>query len=128
GNAGQLASELASAEDELNRLRESVTAFTVVPTYSKVEAEVTQFGRQIRELNNQIISDKDYLTQLEHSLDEVRLEHAVGLEQLYAAADVQLPETALAAFKDVQAFHDSIVSNRRQYLSAELQRIRVEIS
>lgn len=123
GSAGELASELAGAEDELARLRDSVGEFTIIPTYSAVEAEVTQLGQQIRELNNQIISDKDYLTQLERSLDEVRLEPATGLADLYAAANVQLPNTALAAFDDVQAFHNSVISNRRQYLAAEIQRI-----
>jgi uncharacterized protein YydD (DUF2326 family) len=128
GSAGELASELAGAEDELARLRSSVADFTVIPTYSAVEGEVTQQGQRIRELNNQIISDKDYLAQLERSLDEVRLEPATGLVDLYAAANVQLPETALAAFDEVQAFHNSIISNRRQYLAAEIQRVTNDLN
>ena len=127
GSAAELASELAGAEDQLTGLRESVTNFTVIPTYSAVETEVTRLGQQIRDLNNQIISDRDYLAQLERSLDEVRLEPATGLVDLYAAANVQLPETALAAFDDVQAFHNSVISNRRQYLAAEIQRVRNEL-
>ncbi len=127
-NVGELASELAGAQDELTTLRQSVSNFTVIPTYSAVEAEVTRLGQRIRELNNQIISDRDYLAQLESSFSEVRLEQATGLVDLYAAANVQLPETALIAFKDVQAFHDSVISNRRQYLSAEVERIAAEIA
>jgi uncharacterized protein YydD (DUF2326 family) len=123
GSAAELASELAGATDELTSLRDSVTNFTVIPTYSTVETEVTQLGQRIRDLNNQIISDRDYLAQLERSLDEVHLEPATGLMDLYAAANVQLPDTALAAFDDVQAFHNSVVSNRRQYLAAEIQRV-----
>lgn len=123
GSAGDLASELAGAEDELARIRDSVSSFTVIPTYSTVESEVTQLGQQIRGLNNQIISDRDYLAQLDHSLDEVQLDRATGLADLYAAADVQLPDVALAAFDDVQAFHDSVIRNRRQYLAAEIARV-----
>lgn len=127
-NSGELASELAVAEDELSRLTSSVTSFTVIPTYSKVEAEVTQLGQQIRDLNNQIISDRDYLVQLERSLDEVHLERLNGLSDLYAAANVQLPEVALAAFDDVQVFHESVIRNRRQYLDAEVRRINTDLT
>ncbi|WP_132119013.1 hypothetical protein [Actinocrispum wychmicini] len=44
-----------------------------------------------------------------------------GLAELSAA--VQLPDVALAAYDDVQAFHDSVIANRRQYLDAEIGRI-----
>jgi uncharacterized protein YydD (DUF2326 family) len=128
GNSGELASELAGAEDELSRLTESVDNFTVIPTYTTVETEVTRLGQQIRTLNNQIISDREYLTQLEGSLDEVVTERATGLVQLYAAAEVQLPQVALATYDDVQAFHDSVISNRRQYLAAEIRRINADLA
>ena len=128
GNSGELASELASAEDELSRLRDSVTNYTVIPTYAAVEAEVTLLSQEIRALNNQIISDRDYLAQLEQSLDEVHLEQATGLADLYAAAHVQLPGVALKAFDDVQAFHNSVVSNRRQYLASEIQRVSANLT
>jgi uncharacterized protein YydD (DUF2326 family) len=123
GNAGELASELAVAEDELNTLLSSVSDFTVIPSYTTVEGEVTRLGQRIRALNNQIISDREYLAQLESNLDEVRSARPTGLAELYAAADVQLPEVALAAYDDVQKFHDSVVANRRQYLAAETRRI-----
>ena len=127
GSVGELASELASAEDELSRLSGAVANYTVIPSYSTVETEVTQLGQQVRALNNQIISDRDYLAQLGSSLEEVRLERATGLADLYAAANVQLPGVALAAFDDVQSFHDSVISNRRQYLASEMQRVNSEL-
>ncbi|MFJ8814839.1 DUF2326 domain-containing protein [Amycolatopsis thermoflava] len=128
GNSGELASELAGAEDELNRLTASVADFTVIPTYTAVEAEVTRLSQRIRALNNQIISDREYLAQLENNLDEVQTTRPTGLAELYAAAEVQLPEVALAAYHDVQAFHDSIITNRRQYLAAEIRRITTDLT
>jgi hypothetical protein len=35
-----------------------------------VDAEVTQLSQRIRALNNQIISDREYLVQLKHNLDD----------------------------------------------------------
>lgn len=128
GNSGELASELAVAEDELNTLTASVADFTVIPTYSTVEAEVTRLGQRIRTLNNQVISDRDYLAQLENNLDEVQTTRPTGLAELYAAANVQLPDVALAAYDDVQAFHDSVIANRRQYLDAEIRRITTDLA
>lgn len=116
------------AEDELNTLTASVTDFTVIPTYTTVEAEVTRLGQRIRALNNQIVSDRDYLAQLENNLDEVQTARPTGLAELYAAADVQLPDVALAAYDDVQAFHDSVIANRRQYLDAEIRRITADLA
>lgn len=128
GNSGELASELAVAEDELTTLTASVADFTVIPTYTAVEAEATRLGQRIRALNNQIISDRDYLAQLENNLNEVQTTRPTGLAELYAAANVQLPDVALAAYDDVQAFHDSVIANRRQYLDAELRRITTDLA
>ncbi|AUI62998.1 DUF2326 domain-containing protein [Amycolatopsis sp. BJA-103] len=128
GNSGELASELAGAEDELNTLTSAVADFTVIPTYVTVEAEVTRLGQRIRGLNNQIVSDREYLAQLESSFDEVQTARSAGLVELYAAAEVQLPAVALAAYDDVQTFHDSIIANRRQYLAAEIRRINGDLT
>jgi uncharacterized protein YydD (DUF2326 family) len=127
GQAGELASELAGAEDELAAIVESVENFTVIPVYRVVEEEVTVAGRRVRQLNNQIVSNREYLDQLRHSIGEVEERPTVGLQELFAAAEVQLPEVALAAFRDVQVFHESVISNRRLYLAAELERIEDEI-
>ena len=128
GNSGELASELAVAEDELNTLTASVADFTVIPTYATVEVEVTRLSQRIRALNNQIISDREYLAQLENNLDEVQTTRPAGLAELYAAADVQLPQVTLAAYDDVQAFHDSVIANRRQSLGPEIRRITTELA
>lgn len=128
GDAGELATELAVADDELNTLMASVADFTVIPTYTTVENEATRLGQRIRALNNQIISDREYLAQLENNLNEVQTTRTTGLAELFAAANVQLPTVALAAYDDVQAFHDSIVANRRQYLSAEIRRITSDLT
>ncbi|ROP37238.1 DUF2326 domain-containing protein [Saccharothrix texasensis] len=128
GNSGELASELAGAEDELNTLAAAIADFTVIPAYTTVEVEVTRLGQQIRALNNQMVSDREYLAQLESSFDEVEGARPTGLAELYAAAEVQLPEVALAAYDEVQAFHDSVIANRRQYLAAEIRRITNELA
>ena len=117
GDAAELASELAVAEDELSALLDSVNSFTIIPSYRTVETEVTSLGQQLTALNNQIVSDRDYLAQLDRSLAEVRTTPSTGLAELFAAAEVQLPDVALAAYDEVQAFHDSVIANRRSYLS-----------
>jgi len=128
GNAGELASQLAGAEDELASIVKAVNNFTVVPVYRVVEEEVTSAGQRLGALNNQIVSDREYIEHLREAMEEVRTETAVGLGDLFAAAEVQLPDVALAAFEDVQTFHDSVISNRRQYLSAELERVQGEVA
>lgn len=60
-----------------------------------VDAEVTQLSQRIRALNNQIISDREYLVQSKHNLDDVQTTCPTGLAELYAAANVQLPYVAL---------------------------------
>lgn len=127
GNAGELASEMAGAEDELASVVAAVENFTVIPVYQMVESEVTAAGQRVRALNNQIISDREYIHHLRRATEEVVEATTVGLEDLFAAARVQLPEVTLAAFRDVETFHESVVSNRRQYLAAELQRIENEV-
>lgn len=127
GKAGDLASELAGAEDELASVVAAVETFTVIPVYRVVEEEVTTAGQRIGVLNNQIVSDREYINHLREAMGEVSQEPTVGLQDLFAAAAVQLPEVTLAAFRDVQTFHESVISNRRQYLAAELERVEGEV-
>jgi uncharacterized protein YydD (DUF2326 family) len=50
------------------------------------------------------------------------------LEGLYAEAGVSLPGLAIKRYEEVRAFHESVVSNRRDYLAAELETAKQRIA
>lgn len=69
----------------------------------------------------------ELLERADHVLDHLRGDARVDADPEGplghdAAADVQLPDIALAAYDDAQALHDSVIANRRQYLDAETRR------
>jgi uncharacterized protein YydD (DUF2326 family) len=50
------------------------------------------------------------------------------LEQLYQEVGVVLPTTAIRRFAEVRRFHESVVANRRSYLSQEIDDARHRIA
>jgi uncharacterized protein YydD (DUF2326 family) len=50
------------------------------------------------------------------------------IQQLYAAAGIELPGVALRRFDDVSNFYESVVGNRRVHLEREINDVRVRVA
>src|SRR5690606_6485368 len=50
-----------------------------------------------------------------------------AIEKLYADAGISLPGVTLRRIEEVQAFHHEIIENRREFLAAEVSRLKREL-
>src|SRR5205814_4885580 len=76
--------------------------------------------KEISELADANTLDKRLIIDLDESLRSESPPPIPDLHALYTEVGVALPATALRRFDDVRAFHNSVVQNRRDYLSGEV--------
>ncbi|MEU0967478.1 ABC-three component system protein [Streptomyces sp. NPDC005917] len=120
GKTAELRASLAIAQAGVTRLSEQLKSFRVVEEYSELQSEATQLSRKIAEFNDENTLDRRYLDRLSNDSKTEPVPDPENLRLLYELAGVELPGVALAAYADVQRFHESVVANRRTYLREEI--------
>jgi uncharacterized protein YydD (DUF2326 family) len=121
GNSAELQTQLTLLEDRHRQAVERVNSFRVLPQYRELEREASNLTQRINLLSNENTLDRQFLTELEKSIESETPPPLTELSQLYQEAGVSLPGVALRRYDEVQRFHESIIANRRSYLQQEHQ-------
>ncbi|GAA2491604.1 ABC-three component system protein [Winogradskya humida] len=124
GKVADLRSEIALAERRVAELTDQVTRFRVVPEYERQRQRADQLDQSIRRLITQDTADRRNLEDVERSLQEAVEPDTSYLEPVYSQLGVILTDQVRRSFEDVEAFHHSVVRNRRQYLEEERDAVR----
>jgi uncharacterized protein YydD (DUF2326 family) len=120
GKASDLRTELTVAEARLAGLKSHVAEFHVLPQYEELEVEADQLTHGINELSNANVIDTAMIGDLERAIQAETPPSLEGLQGIYAEAGVALPDVAIKRYDDVRSFHESVIRNRRDYLTGEL--------
>lgn len=110
-------------KEEENRLND----FKVHPQYAGIEDEANKLTQKIHELVNFNISDKRLLEHYEESLKDETEAKPDSVTKVYEEAGMVLPDTIIKRLDDVKLFHKQVVTNRKNFLTSEMQRIKNEI-
>lgn len=121
GRASDLRTQVAVAEGALKKLQTQLADFRVLPQYADFESSADNITRQINDLANANIIDVGVIRDLEAAIRSEAPPALTELESLYAEAGISLPGLAIKRYEDVRSFHESIIRNRREYLTAELE-------
>jgi uncharacterized protein YydD (DUF2326 family) len=74
------------------------------------------------------VSLNESLEHLETALKSERPPQRSDIQQLYAAAGIELPGVALRRFDEVSSFYESVVANRRVHLENEIASVKALIA
>lgn len=121
GKSADLRTQLTIAEANLRGLQNQISQFRVLPQYADLEAEASGLTRKLNDLVNENTIDLSTIRDLELALASEAAPSLPNLEALYNQAGVVLPGAVLRRYEDVHSFHESVVRNRRDYLSSELE-------
>lgn len=121
GRAADLRTQLTVAEARLSDLKSQIASFHVLPQYAELEAEADQITQQIKNISNADTIDAAAIRDLERAMQGEAPPSLIELESIYADAGVTLPGLAVRRYDEVRSFHESVVRNRRDYLSGELE-------
>lgn len=119
GKAAELRTQLTVAEARLSELRSQISSFRVLPQYRELEEEADKITQQLRGISNANTLDVASIRDLEKAMQGEAPPSLNELESVYAEAGVVLPGLAIKRYDEVRSFHESIIRNRRDYLSGE---------
>lgn len=129
GKAADLRTELTIQEARLKKLHAEIETFQILPEYRELEVESATLTRQLNELANANTIDFSAIRDLESALtSEIPPDHE-DLQAVYQEAGIVLPGLVKRRYEDVKSFHESVVRNRKDYLSSELEaaKLRIEL-
>jgi len=128
GKVADLRSEIALAERRVSDLERQVAEFRVVPEYERLREQADQLDQRIRQLGARDVADRRNLQDLDRALEEATDPDTSYLEPVYAELGVMLTDQVRRRFDEVEAFHRSVVRNRRRYLEEERDTTRQRLA
>lgn len=128
GSASDLRTEILLKKSRLDKLREALSDFKVLPEYEQKEKRASDITKQLAALSANDTTDKEWLSQLERALEDEGDVDTSRVAKLFNEAAIELPEMVIRRFEEVSAFHESIVRNRREHLQQEMSDITARIS
>jgi uncharacterized protein YydD (DUF2326 family) len=120
GTVAELRPLLTVAEHKTLKLRKALDGFEVLESYKDLTSRAARARTELQAVGRERISLHETLNHLSAALDSEVPANQEDLEKMYAEAGVQLPEVALRRFDEVQAFHQSVINNRRIHLQNEI--------
>jgi uncharacterized protein YydD (DUF2326 family) len=127
GTVAELRPKVALAEKRGSTLRQQLARFQVLDSYADQAGRAAGAKSQMQQLTRETINIQELIQHLSMSLESERPTSAPGLQQLYAAAKIELPGVVLKRLDDVQKFHESVVENRITHLSTQLAEAREKL-
>ncbi|MEZ4495155.1 MAG: ABC-three component system protein [Dehalococcoidia bacterium] len=82
--------------------------------------EASRISADLASIADENSLDLRYINDLERAMAEETPPSPPDLQELYREAGIVLPELVRRRFDDVASFHESVVRNRRSYLSTEV--------
>ncbi|WP_018352104.1 ABC-three component system protein [Longispora albida] len=127
GQAAELRGQIALAEHRVGELQRQIAAFRVVPEYDNLRDQADELDQRVRQSRNDDVIDRANLADIERSVNEASDPDMDYLESAYNELGIVLGDQVRRSFSEVQAFHGSVVRNRRQYLADEASVIKDRI-
>jgi uncharacterized protein YydD (DUF2326 family) len=128
GTIGEVEALKIRLEAQVSEEGEQLSNFKIHPQYNKIEEEANELTSKIHELVNLDIDSKRLLEHYEASLKEEADAKPDSVEKIYREAGLVLPDIAKKQIADVLSFHKQVVTNRKEFLTSEIARIKNDIA
>ncbi|MDK4724932.1 DUF2326 domain-containing protein [Rhizobium phaseoli] len=109
-------------EERAATQRELLSNYKVEEHYDELVEEAARAKRETERLSLSLVEVRNIIDHIEASFKSETNSSLADVERLYQAVGFQLPESARRGIERVEAFHESVISNRRHHLSEELDR------
>lgn len=125
---GELEAERLRLATQLERERETLSNFRVLPQYREIETQANLLTGEIHGLVNANIVDKRRLDRYRESLVSEDAPTENRLEALYGEAGIALPGAVKKTLADARAFNAQIIANRREFIAGEIAALEAAVS
>lgn len=124
GNIGQLEAQRIRLDDKARKEKQELTGFKVHEQYRQIENDANEITGLIHQKVNQNVDDKRLLEHYNASIEEETDAKPEHVTKVYEETGLIFPEKVTKRLNDVLEFHKKIVSNRREFLTSEINRIK----
>ncbi|CAN5415570.1 hypothetical protein BH09PSE5_BH09PSE5_46110 [soil metagenome] len=128
GTVAELRPQVTIAGLKAEKLGRDLAAFEVHDSYKELSRRAAQARTEMQAIARHNISLEENLEHLEAALRSEKPPQRSDIQQLYAAAGIELPGVALRRFDEVGAFYESVVLNRRLHLENEIASIKTQLA
>ena len=121
---GELEAEKIRLEDDVKEADAQLKSFKVHPQYFDIQERATSITSSIHDKTNKIILNQKILDKYQDNIVEepdVSIEH---VKKVYSDVGLIFPESLLMSLNNTIDFHQTIISNRKTYLSSEIEKIK----
>lgn len=125
---GELEAERLRLATQLEREREALSNFRVLPQYREIESQANLLTSQMHGLVNANIVDKRRLDRYRDSLVSEDAPTEDRLEALYGEAGIALPGAVKKTLADARAFNAQIIANRREFIAGEIAALEAAVT
>jgi len=124
GNIGELEARRIRLKSEVEEQETRLNNFEVLPQYEEVSSKAGSLTREIHELVNSNVRDNQLVRYYEDSLKEEIDASAELVVRVYEEAGVALDGNLKKNLEDLLNFHKHVVTNRKDFLSTEINRLK----
>ena len=128
GTVAELRPQVTIAEAKASKLRRSLEQFEVIDSYKSLSMRAGQIKTEMQRLTRKSVTLNETLNHLQEALQSEQPPQRSDIQQLYAAAGIELPSVALRRFDEVSSFYESVIANRRVHLEHEISDVRSRIT
>jgi uncharacterized protein YydD (DUF2326 family) len=124
---GELEAERLRLQSQLEREREALSNFRVLPQYREIETQANLLTTRIHALVNANYTDKRRLKLYRDSISTEEAPKDNRLEALYTEAGIALPGAVKKTLSEAREFNAKIIANRREFISDEISSLEKSI-
>lgn len=123
GTMGELEARKVQLQSQLREQRDALSGFRVHPQYREIEQAANALTEEIHDLSNDNAQDRQLLALYQSSVEEEHAPTQDDVASVYEEAGVVFSSALRRRLEDVLAFHTTLLSNRRSFLSREVERL-----
>lgn len=128
GTVAELRPQVTIADAKAEKLRRELANFEVHESYKELSKRAAHAKSEMQGIVRRTVSLNENLEHFEAALTSEKAPQRSDIQQLYAAAGIELPGVALRRFDEVSLFYESVVANRRVHLENEISSVKSQIA
>jgi uncharacterized protein YydD (DUF2326 family) len=127
GSIGDLEAHKIRLKKQSEHEEQDLNTFKVHPEYKKIQSDANQLTTEIHQAVNQNTMDRSLLVLYEKNIKEEKPPESELIDHIYKEAGIVLPNITLRHLNDIKNFHNTILQNRKSFLSQEIEQLRRDI-
>ncbi len=127
GSIGELEAEKINKRNEIRQFKEELSSFKIHPQYAKLQLEADDLTKRIQVLLNDRHLNLILVNRYQESSESEEDVSVSVVSEAYKEAGAALGEQVIESLENTTNFHKAILTNRKVYLSEEVDRLNAEI-